>query len=365
MPRSIEITSPDHWHQLRAGTVGASEVAQLFEVFRAASGTLLYLTPWDDRPEGLERLGPLSPFGTPYQLFQFKAGRWSRDPKAFDNSRVRWGTRLEEAIARGIAEDQGWRIRNVRRYLMSDTVEGMGASLDFEIIGQPAGPAPLEIKTVDRAIWHQRWVRPVGGAESEAPLYIELQLQHQIAITGRAWGAIGVLVGGNEDHVLIRDRDAGAIAAIERAVGQFWAAQRGELPPPEPTDADDWPAVQAVAGAAIKGQVADLTQAPRIDDMVSGLALAREMATHWGKAADAYRAQILHHVGSASAAVLPDGGQIEAPSRQRAGYWVEPTSYRDVKYVPAGKVAARERKADPAPEIERVKVPLAEADMPF
>jgi putative phage-type endonuclease len=207
---SVPIQNEAHWQELRAQHVGASEVAALFG---------------------------LSPYLTRFTLWHRKAGNVATPEP--DGERLKWGNRLEAAIAQGIAEDQGWTIRKVRRYLTHPSVAKMGASLDYEVFNHPDGPGCFEIKNVDRLIFLNQFEAPEGG-ELQAPIHIELQLQHQLSVTGRAWGAIGLLVGGNEAHVIIRKRHEPTIARIEAAVRDFWESiERGEAPNLE--DASDLP----------------------------------------------------------------------------------------------------------------------------
>lgn len=197
----VAVENQEHWHSLRAQNVGASEVAALFNA---------------------------SPYTTRFTLWHQKSGKIARPD--FDSERMMWGTLLEPVIAQGIAEKQSWTIRKVHRYITHPTVAGMGASLDYEIINHPDGPGCLEIKNVGIDVFKKSWVKNEDGS-FEAPLHIELQLQHQLSVTGRAWGAIGFLVGGNEAHVVIRKRHEPTIQKIEATVAEFWESiKAGQVP---------------------------------------------------------------------------------------------------------------------------------------
>ena len=56
-------------------------------------------------------------------------------------------------------------------------------------------------------------------------------MQHQLAVSGRGWAAIGVLVAGNSSLLVTRTRHAEAIAAIEDAARAFWAQVDAGTPP--------------------------------------------------------------------------------------------------------------------------------------
>lgn len=210
---AIKVSDESHWHALRASTVGGSEVASLFHC---------------------------SPYMTEYELWHQKKGNMPSPD--FKNERIKWGNRLEHAIATGIAEDKDWLVRKVHRYMRHREIYGMGASLDYEILNHPSGMGALEIKNVDRLIWYSDWEQ---GEQKEAPLHIELQLQHQLAVSGYKWGAIGCLVGGNESYVIIRERQEKVIAAIENRVKTFWDSLNKNTPP-KPNFTKDLQTIQQV-----------------------------------------------------------------------------------------------------------------------
>ena len=169
----LQVKDETHWHTLRAQHVGASEVAALFGQ---------------------------SPFLSKWSLWQYKADRVP--PQELNEERLLWGTMLEPVIAAVIADKQDWQIQKVHRYITHPQVKGMAASLDFEIINHENGPGAFEIKNVSGWSFKQSWTLNEAGELMEAPLHYELQLQHQLACTGRQWGAIGVLVDGQKSYAL-------------------------------------------------------------------------------------------------------------------------------------------------------------------
>lgn len=196
----------------------------------------------------------LSPYITAFELYHNK-----KNDKAVPfemNERVEWGVRLEETIARGIAQVYGVNIRKLSAYVSRDGT-GMGSSFDYEIVGlkkdengevvTPAGgtvlqesyvnmgPGILEIKNVDWLIYKQQW------DEDEAPPHIELQVQHQLHVIERKWSAMGVLVGGNDLKLIVREYDPEIGQATQDKVRQFWKDNvAANVAPPVtlPEDAD-------------------------------------------------------------------------------------------------------------------------------
>lgn len=198
----------------------------------------------------------LSPYQTAFEVGVIKSQK-GPDPQTESTERMRWGIRLQHAIARGIAEEYGVKIRAVTGYAEHSYKHcRMGASFDYEIVGlkdeippdcdpilrdmySKKGPGILEIKNVDTWVFKSEWNEVEGGGV-EAPAHVELQLQHQLACISRSWGAIGVMIGGNRLEVLARERDDEVHALIRKKCETFWNnLHDGILPPVElPADAD-------------------------------------------------------------------------------------------------------------------------------
>lgn len=194
----------------------------------------------------------LSAYCTPYELGVQKQKKEPPTDDAWtDNARMVWGTRLQEAIARGISVDYGVKIRRVRGYATHPGCR-LGASFDYEIVGvyeptdergtvevkdkslqemyQELGPGVLEIKNVDWLVYKKEWKKEEG--EIEAPPHIEIQVQHQLEAIGRKWSAIGVLIGGNDTLLILRDHDAQFGEMIRNKINLFFDnLGKGILPP--------------------------------------------------------------------------------------------------------------------------------------
>lgn len=266
----MTVLTESEWHVLRAKHVGASEVAALFDAH---------------------------PHMTRFELWHIKAGNLPR-PDLDDDERVFWGTVLEPAVALGVAKRTGWNIRKVRRYLVSDTVPGMGASLDYEIVAHERGPGVLEIKTVD-SLQFRTW------DDGELPLHYELQLQHQLAVTGRSWGCVGVLIGGNALRLYERERRPKTIAKIEKAVAAFWQSI-AEAKPPQPDFATDAEAIAALYQSVIDGKVIDLTGDNRLPELCAAYQAAAKDEKEAAARKEAAKAEILTKIGDAEIAICGD-----------------------------------------------------------
>lgn len=171
----------------------------------------------------------MSPYLTAFELWHAKRSGVSADFQM--NDRVRWGNRLEAAIAQGIADERGWQIAPMKSYMRLPE-ERIGSSFDFVILNHPSGmPAHLEIKNVDGLAFRQKWLRE--DEFPEAPEWIEMQVQHQMLVSGFGLSFIGALVGGNESFVIERERDDRVITAMRARIAEFWrTVDAGQEPPP-------------------------------------------------------------------------------------------------------------------------------------
>jgi predicted phage-related endonuclease len=96
-----------------------------------------------------------------------------------------------------------------------------------------ADPGLLEIKNVDKFVFLDEWTKKEDSSY-EAPLHIEIQVQCQLAVSGRKFCYIVALVGGNEAVVIRRDRDEAVIQAIIEKTKWFWKTiEEGKEPEPD------------------------------------------------------------------------------------------------------------------------------------
>jgi putative phage-type endonuclease len=268
----------------------------------------------------------VSPYATAWEVWQRKAGHLSDVVEETD--RMRWGSRLEPVIAQGLAEDHGLEVRSLGGvYMRHPRVARMGASFDFEAARRTApdeGWGLLEIKNVDSLVFRREWITAEG--EEEAPLHIEVQVQHQLAVSGRRWACIGVLAGGNTAHLFVRKRDETAIAAIEDAVERFWRSIEANEPP-SPDFRRDADSIRdlyansdptAVLGEEARAEIAALL--PRFLEARAAAKAAKEIE-------DEIRARLLHTLGPVEKVVIGDH-TITAKSIMRKSYVVEASTVR-------------------------------------
>ena len=270
----IEIESQEQWLGERAKDVTSTEVSALYG---------------------------LSPYLTEFELFHNK--RDNVIVRIEPNERMRWGNRLESAIAHGVAEDQGWDISKLNVYAR-DPAARIGSSFDFKINSSSDGPGILEVKNVDWLQYQRNWIDD-GAGNIEAPEHIELQIQHQMEILDYSWTALTVLVGGNEQKVVLRNRDREIGADIRQRVAAFWErVQTNTAPSPDYT-ADAEFIIKQLRADADAGLVAESDAS--LDQLIEQYAFLTRSIKEQDELKDATKAQILERIGKASKLVSPLG----------------------------------------------------------
>lgn len=294
------------WLTMRAADITSTETAALFDC---------------------------SPYSTRYNLFHTKTGQLEVEFELVD--RIKWGNRLEAAIAYGIAEDVGLVVEPFKVYARIPELR-MGSSFDFKIIGldetytgadetyrdafRENGPGIMEVKNVDGLQFRRGWI--ADGNIQEAPPHIELQVQHQQETADMEWTLIAPLVGGNTPVPFLRLRDRAIGRAIIDKVGEFWhMVDTGKAPDPDFTQDGD-----TIARLLYQdnGEVIDMSDNERLKALIA----LHEAASTEYKAADdkksAYKAEILTLIGLSKKVIVPGFSISAGTTKDSAGTLITP-----------------------------------------
>lgn len=243
----------------------------------------------------------ISPYMTPFELWHRKK---KGDVVKFEgDTRMNWGQRLQDAIAAGIAEDNGWTIRKMTEYIRIPA-RRLGSSFDFEIQKN----ALLEIKNVDSLIYKDGWF--VDADNVEAPAHIELQIQHEMLVADRDLAYIGALVGGNRLVLIKRERDPHVVSAIENRVQMFWDSIDNNIEP-EPDFKRDAGFIASLYRYADPSKVYDAGNDTMMAMLVKNYKAAAETIKTLQNEKDGYKARMLTIIGDA-AKVVGQGYSISA-----------------------------------------------------
>jgi putative phage-type endonuclease len=247
----------------------------------------------------------MSPYMTRFDLWHRKHSDIA--PEFNSNERMKWGNRLEAAIAHGVAEEQGWTIAPLKDYMRLPD-ERAGSSFDF-VITSLGEPVHLEIKNVDYIAFKNGWIEHDDGS-IEAPEHIEMQVQHQMMVSGYKRAYIGAFIGGNRGVVIERERDEAVISAMRAAIKEFWRTvdNHEEPPPVMPGDAE---VVIRLNQYAQPGKILDATNDVNIAALVAQYKQASDAEANAIEDKEVIKAQLLEAIGDAEK-VLIEGWTITA-----------------------------------------------------
>jgi putative phage-type endonuclease len=201
--RLVSTTNLDReqWLTVRKGGIGSSDAA-------AAVG--------------------LNPYKSQLALWLEKTGRDAAMPQIDandDSTPAFWGTILEPIVATQYSKRTGLKVRKVNAVLQhSDPdLRWMMANLDREVVGS-AEVQILECKTAG-----------INGArlwKDGVPEYVQLQVMHQLAATGKQAADVAVLIGGQDLEIHRIERDEKMIANLIELERRFWQYVIDDIPPP-------------------------------------------------------------------------------------------------------------------------------------
>ncbi|EKS9844498.1 YqaJ viral recombinase family protein [Burkholderia cepacia] len=168
----------------------------------------------------------LNPYMSALELWLDKTGRADGLPRPDPNdttSPTYWGTLLEPIVAASYTKQTGNRVRRVNAVLRHPTIPFMLANIDREIVGVPAVQI-LECKTAGEfgtRLWRDG-----------VPEYVEIQVQHQLAVTGKTAAHVAVLLCGQALEVHRIERDDALIGRLVELEARFWRFVETDTPPP-------------------------------------------------------------------------------------------------------------------------------------
>ncbi len=134
-----------------------------------------------------------------------------------------WGTLLEPIVAASYMKQTGNRVRRVNAVLRHPSIPWMLANIDREIVGVPTVQI-LECKTAGEhgsRLWRDG-----------VPDYVTIQVQHQLAVTGKSAAHVAVLLCGQALEVHRIERDDALIGRLVELEARFWRFVETDTPPP-------------------------------------------------------------------------------------------------------------------------------------
>jgi len=167
----------------------------------------------------------LSPYKSSLELWLEKTGRDQglEQPDPNDTTEpVYWGNLLEPSVAAAYTQQTGRKVRKVNAVLQHPQHTFMLANIDREVIGCDDVQI-LECKTAGE-FGARLW-------KDGVPEYVQLQVQHQLAVTGHKAADVAVLLCGQKLEVHRITRDEELIERLIELEAQFWHCVRTDTAP--------------------------------------------------------------------------------------------------------------------------------------
>ncbi|MBK6757422.1 MAG: YqaJ viral recombinase family protein [Moraxellaceae bacterium] len=244
----------------------------------------------------------LNPYQSQLELWLIKTGRDADLPKpdaTDESSPMYWGNILEPIVAAHYTKHTGHKVRRINAVLQHPESDKswMLANLDYAVVGADDVQV-LECKTAGE-YGARNWREGV-------PEYVQCQVQHQLAVTGKQAADVCVLICGQEIKIHRIERDEALITKLIELERRFWHYVLTDTPPP--ADGSE------SAGVALRylypydtGNTLDFSQDKEVSAVFSELLQVRVQADDYKKREDFLRQCLQQRMGEASKASFANG----------------------------------------------------------
>ena len=279
---TVEVQDEQHWLQARALRIGASDAPIVCGV---------------------------SKFESAFSLYHKKRAtlEMTDDPEGF-REQMYWGRSLEPAILgrfNEVTKRNVITLPKVTTHLWKPNPR-LVASLDGLTRDDAGAIVPLEVKNVS-AFFSDEWAE-------EAPIYYQVQCQHQMMVTGTRVAFIAALIGGNQFRWGKVERDDSFIELMLEREMEF--LNRLDLASPPPVDgSDSTNAILKKLYPKDTGQIIELP--PEAIDWDAALKVAKLAKSEAEAAEQLAGNQLRDALKDASVGVMPNGVQYSLKWQKR------------------------------------------------
>lgn len=244
----------------------------------------------------------LNPYKSQLELWLEKTGRDSGLPKSDVNdeeSPTYWGNILESIVARHYTQRTGNRVRRINAVLQHpDTkLDWMLANIDREVTGAEDVQI-LECKTAG-----------INGArlwKEGLPVYVQLQVMHQLAVTGKQAADVAVLLCGQHLEIHRIERDDELIHWLIELEKEFWGYVVRDTPPPADGSESAERALRCLYPLD-QGRTLDFSEDAILSSAFDELKSVRATLERQSKREAELKQQLQQAMGDASRAVFANG----------------------------------------------------------
>ncbi|WP_124093531.1 YqaJ viral recombinase family protein [Burkholderia gladioli] len=253
----------------------------------------------------------LNPYMSPLELWLIKTGRDANLPLPDSDDTtepVYWSTLLEPIVAASYTKQTGNRVRRINAVLRHPIIAFMLANIDREVIGVP-GVQILECKTAGEfgaRLWREG-----------VPEYVLVQVQHQLAVTGKQAADVAVLICGQKLEVHRIERDDELIARLIPLEAAFWRYVETDTPPPADGSESADRALRCLYPGT--GGTVDFTDDRRLSSVFADLVAVRADIEQRETQEALLKQTIQQAMGEADRAIFETGSVSFRRSRDSAG----------------------------------------------
>lgn len=242
----------------------------------------------------------LNPYKSQLELWLEKTNRDQHLAKPNpddDSTPVFWGVVLEPVVASQYQRRSGNKVRKVNAVLQHPEIPWMLANIDREVVGSSEVQI-LECKTAG-----------INGAKlwrDGVPKYVEVQVMHQLAVTGKQAADVAVLLGGQQLEVYRIERDELLIKHLIELERQFWHYVETDTPPPA-DGSDSAERALRLLYPDDDGEELDFTHDQILNETFCNLKQVRHTLTELNQRESELKQKLQQAIGSASKAAFVDG----------------------------------------------------------
>ncbi|QNU15020.1 lambda-exonuclease family protein [Thermomonas sp. XSG] len=260
----------EQWLEVRKGGIGSSDAA-------ASVG--------------------LCPYKSQLELWMVKTGRTPTEaaPPGMDDPRY-WGTLLEPYVAVAYSQKTDRKVRRCNAVLQHPTFPFMLANIDREVVGCPDVQI-LECKTAGE--WGSKLWR------DGVPEYVQLQVQHQLAVTNQQAADVAVLLCGQRLEIHRIERDEEVIARLMVLEARFWQYVTTDIEPPADGSESAGKALRQLYPGG--GNTLDFCENRGLSDTFAELVALKDELEVRGKHAEQLKQTLQQAMGDAARAVFATG----------------------------------------------------------
>lgn len=239
----------------------------------------------------------LCPYKSQLELWMEKTGRTPTEdaPPGMDDPRY-WGTLLEPYVAVAYSQQTDRKVRKVNAVLQHPSCPYMLANIDREVVGCPDVQI-LECKTAGE--WGSKLWR------DGVPEYVQLQVQHQLAVTNQQAADVAVLLCGQRLEIHRIERDEEVIARLMVLEARFWQYVTTDIEPPADGSESAGKALRQLYPGG--GNTLDFCENRGLSDTFAELVALKDELEVRGKHAEQLKQTLQQAMGDAARAVFATG----------------------------------------------------------